>query len=139
MPGTEQKANKPTKRLTGTTSTVAPRLTASLGSLRTQHVKSKVPGEVSGDAVVFTVTVNNGTAKSVDLSNVVVNVEGADGAPASEVTSSPAKAAPARVAPGKKARGTYAFLVPKNERDPITVSVTLSADTTVALFRGRVA
>lgn len=139
LPPRAQPVNKPTKRLTGTASSVAPRLTAELSSMRTRRVNSKVPGEVSGDAVVFQVTVRNGTAKTVDLSNVVVNVEGADGAPASQVTSSPAKAPPPRVGAGRTASGTYAFLVPKGERNPITVSVTLSAQTKVALFKGSVA
>ena len=137
MPPKAQKTNPPTKKLTKAKSTVAPRLTAELISLKTQYVKSQYPGELSGNAVVLGLRLTNGTSKTVDLGNVVVNVTQANGNPASQITSSPAKALPTTAKSGATANGVFVFTVPKNQRNPITVSVTLSADTTVAVFKGK--
>lgn len=136
VPSRTQQTNKPTKQLLDTTSTVAPKLTAELTSLRSARVNSTNPGEVSGNAVIFGLRVVNGTSSSVDLGNVVVTLAGANGNPGTEITTSPAKPLSGTLAAGTSASGTYVFVVAKDQRDPVTVNVTLSAGTAVAVFHG---
>ena len=136
VPRRTQKANPPTKKLTETKSTVAPKLTAELTSLRSAKVNAKNPGEISGNAVIFGLKVTNSSGSDFDLGNVVVTVAGANGNPGTEITSAPAKPLSGKAKTGTSARGTYAFVVPKGQRNPISVNVTLSADTTIAVFKG---
>lgn len=136
VPRRTQKANPPTKKLTETKSTVAPKLTAELSSLRTAQVNSRNPGEISGNAVIFVLTVTNNSGSALDLGNVVVTVAGSAGNPGSEITSAPAKPLSGTAQTGTTVRGTYAFVIPRAQRNPISVDVTLSADTTIAVFKG---
>lgn len=136
VPRRTQKANPPTKKLTETKSTVAPKLTAELSSLRTAQVNSRNPGEISGNAVIFVLTVTNNSGSALDLGNVVVTVAGSAGNPGSEITSAPAKPLSGTAQTGTTVRGTYAFVIPRARRNPISVNVTLTADTTIAVFKG---
>ncbi len=136
VPSRTQKTNAPTKKLTQANSTVAPKVTAVLTSIRSAQVNAKYPGEISGNSVIFRVMVTNNSGSVLDLSNVVVTVLGANGNPASEITSSPAKPLTGSAKAGSSAAGTYVFVVPKGQRNPITVSLTVSADTTIAVFKG---
>ncbi len=136
VPSRTQQTNKPTKTLIDAKSTVAPKLTAELTSLRSAQVDSTNPGEVSGNAVILGIRVVNGTGSSVDLGNVVVTIAGANGNPGTEITTDPAKPLSGDLAAGRTATGTYVFVVAKGQRNPVTVNVTLSAGTAVAVFRG---
>lgn len=99
--------------------------------------EARGPGEVSGPAVAVTVQVDNRSASAVSLDQVVVNLTASDGSPANPMTAKPAKPFGGRLAAGKKARGVYVFAVAKDDRDPITVDVTISGGGTVLVFRGK--
>ena len=108
-----------------------------LPSIKAITAKAQGPGEVSGPAVAVTVEVKNNTKSAVDLSQTVVNLTAANGDPGSMMTASPAKPLPTSVKPGGSATGVYVFAVPKSQRDPITVEVSISADTPTAVFHGK--
>ena len=108
----------------------------SLPSIKAIEAKGQGPGEVSGPAVAVTVKVTNNKKSALDLSQTVVNLTAANGDPGSMMTGSPAAPLPATLPPGKSATGVYVFAVPKSQRDPVKIEVSIDADTPVAVFRG---
>lgn len=108
----------------------------SLPSIKAIEAKGQGPGEVSGPAVAVTVKVANNKESALDLSQTVVNLTAANGDPGSMMTGSPAAPLPATLKPGKSATGVYVFAVPKTQRDPVKIEVSIDADTPVAVFRG---
>lgn len=135
VPPVAQSTQKPVK-LDGGSSRFHKGLDVRVSDVGTKKVSAKLPGEVSGDGVLFTVTVKNGSSTVVDLNSLVVNVLDAKAVPASRITTSPAKPMPNAVAAGGSARGRYVFVVPKGARKPISVEVSLAAGDPVLVFRG---
>lgn len=101
-------------------------------------VQAKLPGEISGPAVALSLLIKNGSDAPISLDNVVINVTDSHGGPRDQISTSPAKPLTGRLDAGKSAEGVYVFTVPVKRRDPITVSVTLSAAEPVVLFEGKV-
>lgn len=110
-------------------------VTVRLVDLKATNAKASLPGEVAGPAVAITVDVTNTGDKAVDLNTVVVTLADADDAPGSEMTSPPAKPLRGSVAPAKSTRGVYVFTVPRDKRNPVTVSVTVGS-APVLVFKG---
>ncbi|WP_194786112.1 DUF4352 domain-containing protein [Actinomyces haliotis] len=96
------------------------------------------PGEVSGPALVVTVTLENTGSKDVDLAAASVTLSyGKDQTPATTFASmDEAKSVPATVAAGKSVTGSYVFAVPSDEQDDVTVDVVVTTDQPVAVFHG---
>lgn len=111
-------------------------LTARLVTIRSVTAKAQLPGEVAGPALAITIEVENADADAADLSSVVVNVLDADDAPGTQMTAAPSRPLAGRVGGRKSARGVYLFTVPKDKRNPITVTVSI-ADAPVLVFTGR--
>jgi hypothetical protein len=109
---------------------------ATIDSVRSMVATAQGPGEISGPAVAVTITVNNGSAKAIDLNNVVVNLLDKAGTPSVPMTASPAKALDGTLAAGKKASGIYVFSLPRSHRNPITISLSYTADAPVVRFVG---
>ena len=108
-----------------------------LESVRKIEAKAKLPGEVSGPALAVTVKVDNDSAKSLDLSSVVVNLTDASDAPGSVMSGAPAQRLPARVKAGGSASGVYVFTVPSKQQKTVTVTVSITPGKSVLKFEGR--
>ena len=114
-------------------------VTVTLGRVTAFTGAAQVPGELGGPAVAVPVTLRNGTGAAVSAGDVVVDLVGADGSPASPFTSGPAKPLSGTVAPGATVSGVYAFTLGQDARTGVSVTVSLRAGTPVALFTGSVA
>lgn len=114
----------------------AAKVKVSLVSVKAINAKGEGPGEVSGPALAVNVQIANGTAKSLDLSHVIVNLLDAKGNVATPLT--PSAPFSGSVSAGASAKGTYEFSIAKNVRKPVKVSVTYDLDQPTALFVGNV-
>lgn len=120
--------------------TAAPRagVQVRLAAVRRVTATAQLPGEVSGPALAVTLAVANITGAPVRLTDVVVNLDDASGAPANPVSTAPARALPTQLAPGRRAEGVFVFTVARARQGTVTVSVSLDPDQPVLVFRGRV-
>lgn len=109
-----------------------------LGKLTSTKGVADGPGEVSGPALVVTVTLENTGSKNVDLSAASVTLSyGKDETPATTFASmDEAKSLPSSVAAGKSVTGSYVFAVPTDSQDDVTVDVIVTTDQPVAVFHG---
>ncbi len=95
------------------------------------------PGETSGPAVALTFEIHNGSAKSIDLGNVEVNVADAARTPYTPVFSSDLnKPFGGKVSAGQRMSGTYVFSRPAGMKDPITVDIHYAAAAPAVVFVG---
>lgn len=123
VPSRPEESKKPVKL--DQSSNTGTGLSVTLTSIKAVNAKAQLPGEVAGPAVAIAVKVTNSSAKAVALDTVVVSLADADEAPGTEMTAAPAKPLKDSVAASKTASGTYVFTVPKNKRNPITLTVTI--------------
>lgn len=87
-------------------------------------VTGRGPGEVSGPGVAYLLELRNGTGSSIDLGSAVVTATyGPAGAPASDSAGPPNRPWAGRVAPLAAVTGTYVFLVPQQQRDTVSLSI----------------
>lgn len=94
------------------------------------------PGEVSGPAVAYRLRLTNGTSAAVGLGSTVVTAAyGKDATPAGDASGAPASAWRGSVAPGASATATYVFLVPKSDRDDVTLTVSYDPRRPVVILR----
>lgn len=93
------------------------------------------PGDLAGPAVAVTVSVTNTSVETLDLSEVVVDLQGADHAPFPPLASG-SEALPTEVAAGGTVRGTWVFSVPEDARTGARVLVDLGATTDTAVLQG---
>lgn len=107
--------------------------------MRSAYIKAKLPGEVSGNSLIMTLTVRNGSKSPLDLTSTSVVLVDAEGSPANLISSAPAKPLPDAVPAGKSVSGTFVFVVSNKRRNPVTVDVSVSADRPVMVFRGSAA
>ncbi|MBA8792670.1 hypothetical protein FHX74_000264 [Friedmanniella endophytica] len=99
--------------------------------------KAQGPGEVAGPAVALTFTVTNTGNRRVGLSTVVINVSDAAGAPASQMTASPARPFSGSLAPGAKATGVYVYNIAQSARGKIRIEVSVAPTLPTVVFVGR--
>ena len=112
-------------------------LTVRLGGVKAIEAKAQGPGEVAGPAVAVTIEIENKGSKAFDTGLLSVNLDDAKGRPGSGMMAKPAKWITGSVEPDAKVSGVYVFTVPKANRDPITVSVSLNPGMPTVLFTGR--
>ncbi|MFF5625271.1 hypothetical protein ACFY5A_07865 [Microbacterium sp. NPDC012755] len=101
-------------------------------------VKAETPGEVSGTAVVVTVTAKNGTDAAQSLDSAVVTVNAQDGEPGIGTTAGDPAPLTGSLAPGKSATGRYVFMLGSASGRDVAVSVNYAAGEPVAIFTGKV-
>lgn len=100
---------------------------------------SQGPGSFPGrEYARLTITIDNGSSEAIDLGTSVLTVLDAKGATAVRVYAAEAKATDfaGTVAAGKSATATYAFAIPEDARDEVTVVVDFDGDHTSAVFHG---
>jgi hypothetical protein len=97
-------------------------------------------GEVSGPALAVVVELTNTSGVAVSLDTVAVGVYlGSDGAPARRLQADSGMPFSGTLAAGASAQAVYAFSVPADRRDLVTVTVGHTPETGTAVFAGSVA
>ncbi|MFE7845376.1 DUF4352 domain-containing protein [Microbacterium sp. NPDC057407] len=102
------------------------------------EVKAETPGEIAGPAVALTLTVENDSGESIDLSTAMVSVTGSKDSYGQATTSEPYSPFLGSLEPGEEASGIYVFRLPAEERDSLQVTVEYIAGAPIALFTGDV-
>lgn len=114
-------------------------VTVSVGSFEAVEGEAQLPGDVAGPAVRFTLSVTNGTAKTVSLATALVNVYyGAEQLPASELQEPGGVPLPAAVAAGATAQGTLVFTIPEDQRGDVLITVDYQVGEPVIAFQGAI-
>ncbi|MBS1836902.1 MAG: hypothetical protein JST64_04325 [Actinobacteria bacterium] len=111
-------------------------VTIRLTGVQAVQADAKLPGEISGPAVRFTVSVTNGSTSPVGLDNVSVVLNGSGGTPTATVTDPSAPPLSGSVAPGATATGTYTFSLAVADRDDSNLTIKYSEATPTASFTG---
>lgn len=111
-------------------------VSVSIPGITSTTAQASGPGEVSGPALVVTVSVENTMPEPVDLSLVAVNMTDSAGSPGEGMIGEPAQWLEGTLEPGGSAEGTYVFAIDRDARAPITVTVSLGASITTAQFIG---
>lgn len=95
------------------------------------------PGETSGPALRVTITLENTTGESVDVSLALATLYyGADDAPAGDLSAPGVRPITGSLAPGESVSGRYVFGVPVDERDQVRVDFTYDVSAPKAIFSG---
>lgn len=110
-------------------------VTVTLGSIESVTTEALQAGEVAGPGVRFEVTISNGSAEPVDLSNVIVDLADANGTPAIQMSSG-ASPFGGSIAAGASATAIYVFATPADYINPATISVSYAASAPVVVFNG---
>ena len=133
---------KPTPQATksaalDSTATIATSLTASVTKVEAVQGKAIGPGEISGPAVRFTISLTNHTGKAYDLSNAVVNAYyGSADTPANQLERPGGVSFPSSIGVGKTVTGVYVFTIPTAQRSRVQVTVDTSISNPVVAFTG---
>lgn len=119
------------------TATGADRVSVSLAKVESVDGKAVAPGEISGPAVRLTVKINNGASSQLDLGLTVVNAyTGKNKVPAGTVVLPGGRPFAGKLAPGQSADGVYLFVIPKSQRQDVSVAVDYGAGVETMVFRG---
>ncbi len=102
------------------------------------NAKGQGPGEVSGPAVAVTISLTNSGSAEFDTSLLSVNLEDSKGLPGGGMIGPPADWIKKPVPGGGSVSGVYVFSVPKANRDPITVLVSVNPGVPTVEFSGKV-
>lgn len=136
-PGSSSGQARPAVGLKGTAS-MLPALTVRLTSLVAVTGKSGGVGEVSGPAIMFTVSFDNATKKAVDLSSTVVTVTyGSKNTPSDEIATA-RKSFPATAKAGATASGTFTFSIPAEQRSAVRITVDYGVSAPSVVFQGAI-
>lgn len=100
-------------------------------------VKAETPGEVSGSAVVVTVTAKNGTDAAQNLDSAVVTLDAKDGELGIGTTAGDPAPLSGSIESGKSATGRYVFMLGSAAGRDVIVSVNYAAGEPVAIFTGK--
>ncbi|GAA1996952.1 hypothetical protein JL107_12870 [Nakamurella flavida] len=111
-------------------------VTAAVESLQRIDAVGRGPGEQSGPALSYQLSLTNGTQVPLDLSLVSVNVQDAAGTPFSPIDNDPAVPFTGTLAPGQTVSATYVFTLPSDYTAPATLSLAYSASAPIVLFAG---
>jgi hypothetical protein len=109
----------------------------SLVSVKSTSVTARTPGELSGPAVLVTVTVKNDSTDKVNVDSAVVSLTADKGGFGVGTTAGDPKPLAGDIAPGKSTTGTYMFMLDPAKGRSVTVSVNYGAGEPVAVFTGK--
>ncbi|MGC5077588.1 hypothetical protein [Agrococcus sp. DT81.2] len=105
-------------------------------SLEPTEVAAETPGEVSGPALVVSVTASNDSAAPQSVDSAVVTVETADGEVGVGTTAGHPSPFAGVIQPGESVSGRYVFMLDPAAGREVTVSVNYAAGEPVAVFTG---
>lgn len=100
------------------------------------NTQVQFPGEIAGPGLSVTVHMVNSGTEPIDLNRVIVDLRRADGGRAIEVTGEPAAPLSGSLPAGGDATGVYVFTIPQDQRNPIKILVSFSAQVPTVLFAG---
>lgn len=100
-------------------------------------VEAETPGEVSGTAVVVTVTATNDASEAQSLDSAVVTLSALDGEPGIGTTAGEPDPLSGSLEPGQDASGRYVFMLGAAKDRDVSVSVNYAAGEPVAIFTGK--
>lgn len=130
-----QKVSKPVKP--GTSVSMSTGVEANISALEAVQGVAQGPGEVAGPSLRLKVTIKNSTDKSIDTSNVVVNVNvGSDAVPAITLSGPGVTGFPDSIPANTSSSAVYVFLVPLTLRNKVGIFVNYQVDSTIAAFEG---
>lgn len=115
---------------------VAGGVSVALQQIRAGRSTAVAPGEISGPALIVTVSVANNTEEPISLDSSFVSLVDGDGIVAIPSPGEPARPLSGRLAPAATAEGVYVFTTPSSARQNITVYVSPTAGVPVAQFVG---
>lgn len=114
-------------------------VTATVGSIEAVKGDGQGPGQISGPAIRFTLTLANGGATAIGTGKVVVNVEGgADSSPAIQLSGPGAAPFPESTGAGQISTGTFVFLIPNDQRDKVRILFNYQVSSPIVAFQGAV-
>ncbi len=113
-------------------------VSAIVDAVESLEAKAVGPGEVSGPALSFALTLTNDAQEPVDLARVTVTLTDAQGNPGVAMLGPPARAFTGALAPGRSAMGTYVFAIGQGARSPVRLEVAYSTAAPVVVFTGDV-
>ncbi|WP_417216871.1 DUF4352 domain-containing protein [Arthrobacter sp.] len=105
-------------------------------AIRSIQVTAQTPGEMAGAALAITLRLKNSSEKPINIDSAVIGLSDAMGNPAQPTTSDPFKPFQGEVAPGATSLGTYVFLIPKQDRNDLVLTVEYLAGQPIADFVG---
>lgn len=109
-------------------------VSARIDSVQSVDVEALTPGEVSGPAVVVTITITNDGDEAIDVTAAMVSLIGTDDILGQPTTSDPYQPFAGLIEPGASGKGVYVFLLPEDAQGAFDVSVQYRAGTTIARF-----
>lgn len=114
-------------------------VSVSIDEITFEEETSQGPGSFPGrEYARLTITIDNGSSEAIDLGTSVLTLLDAGGATAVRVYAAEAEAIDfaGTLAPGETASAAYAFAIPADARDEVTLVVDFDGDHTSAVFRG---
>jgi hypothetical protein len=99
---------------------------------------AKVPGEIAGPALKIKVVADNTSDKAIDLRSVVVFVSYSKKHTPAIKLSKGTRPLEGRLPPETQRDGTYAFSVPRSDRDLVRIEVSYSGKAPTVSFEGQV-
>jgi hypothetical protein len=124
----------------GGSTTYSDGVAARLVDVKAVTAAARLPGETAGPALAVIVELTNTTAEGVSLDTVAVNLYvGTEGVRAARVQADSGAPFSGTLAAGASAQAIYAFSVPEDQRNAVTVTVGHSPEAGTAVFSGAVA
>jgi hypothetical protein len=115
-------------------------VSARLVDIKAVDAQAHGAGETSGPALAVIVELTNTTGEAMSLDTVAVNMYlGAGGSPAARIQSESGAPFSGSLEAGATAQAVYAFTVPVDRRDLVTVTVGRTPESGTAVFSGAVA
>lgn len=105
-------------------------------SIKNIQATAQTPGEMVGAALAITLRLKNSSENPINIDSAVIGLSDATGNPAQPTTSDPFKPFQGEIAPGSTSLGTYVFLIPKQDRKDLVLTVEYLAGQPIADFVG---
>lgn len=96
------------------------------------------PGETSGPAIRVSVEITNTGSSDLSLAAAIANAFYAGDIPASQLSRPGGVPFPATVAPGATGTGVFVFVVPRDQRADVAITVDLAVRAPIVVFQGPV-
>lgn len=109
-----------------------------ISKVESTETKATTPGEIAGPAVAMHVSIHNGSANKININSVIVTLKDSKSGLGQPTTSDPYRPFAGDLAAGDSAKGVYVFLLPKDDRQALTLSVEYAAGRAGASFTGDV-
>lgn len=124
LPAVSQTIKPPVKG--ATSASLGPGVRIRLVDSAPVTIKGRGVGEGSGPGMAYTLRLSNGSRSAIDLASLVVAAQGKGGAPIADTQAPPTSPFTGSLQPGASKRATYAFFVPRSQRDQVRLVISYS-------------